>query len=206
MAVGTNFFELKVRKPSPVGPFSERQEQILDGLQESILNHGFRSLRLSSVTKDLGTSFATLYQLAASKDELVALVIERWYQHSSARELQRLLKAKSPVARLRIWTDAGVAGAAETSPAFWRDVNAHPGVRRIVESYTHYWVEILHEILDDGISAKVFRKVDTQLLALIWESTTLRLGDSEFLRAENRSIGEISRNWVELVLHGILKD
>lgn len=193
--------------PPSCGRFTTRQEQILDGLQYRILHDGFRGLRLSSVTKELGTSFATLYQIASSRDELVAVVIERWYQRAVASHLEKLQHTDDPIEALRIWTDAGIVGAAETSSAFWRDARAHPAIRLIIEVHSRYYVEVLSQILGWGIATGVFRNVDTVLLALVWRTALTQLADNDVMfRVRGSTIGELSRNWVELVMRGIIRE
>ncbi|WJJ14450.1 TetR/AcrR family transcriptional regulator (plasmid) [Prescottella equi] len=198
-------FQVAPRPLARVPRFSTRQEQILDGLQRSILAEGFRSLRLTNVTKELGTSYATLYQIAPSKDELVALVIERWYQRAIDAAVQRLHEAHDPVARMQVWTDFGVEGVGRTSRVFWLDVNAHNAIRGLVATYSHYYVEVLRDILDHGIELGTFRPVNTELLAAVWETAATKLADSDLQRDEPRDLRQLSADWVDLILNGLLR-
>ncbi|MFJ5521240.1 TetR/AcrR family transcriptional regulator [Streptomyces griseoluteus] len=188
-----------------IRPYSPRQEEILDGIEALVLADGFRFLRLAAVTKKLNTSFATLYQLAPARDELIALVIRRWYANVCVLAVQRLQEETEPVGRLRMWTQFGVAGATRTSRQFWQDAESHEAIREIVRTYSHYYTEVLRAILDDGITAGAFRPVNTALLAAVWETSTMRLADPEYLPG-TRTLRELSEDWVDLVLHGLLPD
>ncbi|MFF4653067.1 TetR/AcrR family transcriptional regulator [Streptomyces sp. NPDC001380] len=170
-----------------------------------VVADGFRSLRLAAVTKRLNTSFATLYQLAPSRDELIALVVRRWYANVCSSAVQRLMEETEPVGRLRMWTRFGVAGVTRTSRQFWRDAEAHEAIRAIVHTYSHYYTEVLRAVLDDGITVGAFRPVNTALLAAVWETSTTRLADPEDLPGAG-SLRELSEDWVDLVLHGLLPD
>ncbi|MET8796860.1 TetR/AcrR family transcriptional regulator [Nocardia sp. NPDC004568] len=201
----TETFQLPARPLARVPHFSARQDQILDGLQHIILAHGFRSLRLTNVTKELSTSYATLYQLAPSKDELVALVIERWYQRAIDTAVARLHSAHDPVTRMQVWTDFGVEGVGRTSRVFWLDVDAHNAIRGLVATYSHYYVEVLRTILDHGIALGTFRPVNTELLAAVWETAAAKLADPDLQRDDTRDLRQLSADWVDLVLNGILR-
>ncbi|WP_280231135.1 TetR/AcrR family transcriptional regulator [Nocardia cyriacigeorgica] len=205
MTSTTEIYQIPPRPLPRVPHFSARQEQILDGLQRLILADGFRSLRLTNVTKELSTSYATLYQLAPSKDELVALVIERWYQRAIDAAVARLHSAHDPVARMQVWTDFGVEGVGRTSRVFWLDVDAHHAIRGLVATYSHYYVEVLRTILDHGIELGTFRPINTELLAAVWETAATKLADPDLQRDETRDLRQISADWVDLVLNGILR-
>ncbi|MFF9363832.1 TetR/AcrR family transcriptional regulator [Streptomyces griseoluteus] len=193
--------------PATAAPrqYSARQEEVLDGLESLVLANGFRSLRLTAVGKRLNTSFATLYQLAPTRDELIALVVGRWYVRACASGLRRLSREREPVGRLRAWTQFGVAGVARTSRQFWQDAQAHEAIRNIVHRYSHYYTEVLREIVDDGIKGGAFRPVNTVLLATMWEASTTRLAAPEEIPGA-QSLRQLSEDWVDLVLHGLLLD
>ena len=205
MTTAPDVFHVTLPSYTPTVQYSARQKQILDGLLQIVLSEGFRNLRLTTLTKQLNTSFSTLYDLASSRDELVALVIERWYHHACTGAYDRLRAAHDPVACLKVWTDFGVVGVSTTSRAFWHDVNAHIAIRGIVATYTHYYVEVLRAILDYGIEQGTFRNVNTRMLAVIWESTTALLADSDYLREEPQTLREQAEDWIDLILNGILR-
>ncbi|PJE02450.1 MAG: hypothetical protein CK429_34555 [Mycobacterium sp.] len=186
--------------------FSARQKEILDGLERIITRDGFRSLRLTAVTKDFNTSFATLYLLAPSRDELVALVVERWYQRFYTKALADLARATDPTSRLKVWMADGIAGAGTSSRAFWRDAYAHAAIRAIVDKYTRYYADVLHAILDTGIEQGAFRPVNTTVLASTWELAAKNLADPDFLKSDPYTVREIARDYVDIVLNGLLAD
>lgn len=197
---------LAVAPPRPLlsHRLSSRKEEILDGLEKIMLSDGFRGLRLTDVAKRLNTSYATLYQLAPTKDELVIMVIDRWYQRSIADALPLLSAADGPVDRLNVWAGFGTAGVSRTSREFWQDVTTHAAITALVGSYTHYYVQVLEAILVEGIDKGTFRPINARMLAVIWEAAVVKLGDPEMWDRADRSLRQISQDWVDLVLHGLL--
>jgi AcrR family transcriptional regulator len=55
-------------------PDTRRREELLDQVQSLILVEGFAQLRVGALAAHLSCSRSTLYKLAPSKDELIALV------------------------------------------------------------------------------------------------------------------------------------
>ena len=195
--------------PAPPQPrlaqFSARQEEILDAIEGIILIDGFRNLRLRELTAQLGTSFATLYQIAPSKDELVVLVFERWYDATIREALGLLAKAETPTAQLESWTAWTIDGVSKMSRTFLNDVGTHTGVRSVLTTYVHYWVEVVHVILDAGIAAKEFRPVNTDLLATIWEGAAMTLADPDSVQNARLTPRQFAKDWADIVLYGIVR-
>lgn len=197
-----------VEPPRPLlsGRLSPRKEEVLDALEQIVLRDGFRSLRVTDVAAELNTSYATLYSIAPTKEELVLLVVDRWYARAVRQGQQALAQVRGPVKRLQKWVDFGVAGTQATSPQFWADVSTHAALNQLVEGYSHYYVLVLEALLNEGVDAGVFRKVDTHAVAVFWEAAAGNLRDPDFLsRFSFMPLGEMSAFWVDLVLHGILK-
>ena len=91
------------------------------------------------------------------------------------------------------------------SRAFLNDLGTHTGVRGVLTTYVHYWVEVLHVILDAGIAQKQFRPINTDVLAVVWEAGSTKLADPDYLRSTNLSPRQIAEDWMDIVLHGILR-
>lgn len=170
-----------------------------------MLGEGFRSLRLGDLARRLATSNSTLYQLATTKDELVMLAIDRWYQRSGGRTWQSVVAASDPVTRLELWLLGGVEGVRPASAAFWEDAASHAGVARLVDSYRRYYVGVIEALLGDGIARRSFRPVNAHVTALVFDAAAARLHDPR-LSADVAALSPAERGeqLVDLVLHGIL--
>jgi AcrR family transcriptional regulator len=199
--------EVQPPRPLLAGPLSARKEQILDSLEVIVLRDGFRSLRITDVAAQLNASYATLYSIAPTKEELVLLVVDRWYAKAIRQASTLLAAQRGPVAQLELWVGAGISGTTMTSAQFWADVSSHASLTQVVEAYSHYYVEVLEAILREGVAAEVVRPINTHALAVYWEAAAAGLRDETYMRRmQGMPVGEIAALWVDLVLHGILKD
>jgi AcrR family transcriptional regulator len=198
-----------VEPPRPLLPqrLSPRKEEILDALEAIVLREGFRALRVTDVAAQLNASYATLYSIAPTKEELVLLVVDRWYARAVRHGQQALAGVEGPVARLETWVGFGVAGTQATSEQFWADIATHAGLNQLIDAYSHYYVLVLEALLNEGVEAGVFRPINTHAVAIYWEAAAASLRDTNYVRhLQGIPIAEMSALWVDLVLHGILRD
>ena len=88
-------------------------------------------------------------------------------------------------------------GVSQMSKTFLNDIGTHTGVRGVLNTYVHYWVEVLHVILDAGIAQKQFRPVNTNLLAAVWESGSMTIADPDFLASNQQSPRRLAEDWID---------
>ena len=93
-------------------PYSERQEHLLDALEEIFLQEGFRSVAVGELAARLHCSRSTLYGVAPSKQRLFLVVLERLLArirelahaayHDNCAVQERVVRGMTPgVAELR---------------------------------------------------------------------------------------------------------
>lgn len=192
--------------PQPLrpGPASPRKEEILDGLESIVRAEGFRSLRLTDVAKRLGTSYTTLYQLAPTKDELVLLVIDRWYHRNGLATWARVEALTDPLERLLAWIDGARSGIEGVAGRFWDDVAGHAAVAALVGNYNRFYISVLEMLIDEGIQAGAFRPVNAQMAAMVFEAAGARLYDPD-ARVTDASVGgDPAAGFIDLMLGGLL--
>ncbi len=107
-------------------PRTDRQEEILGQLSELFAREGFRSFTLGDIAARLSCSRRTLYELAESKDDLVALVAGRFLDSNYRHGLEATLGVDSARERIRAFVDAVVTDAARLSLAFADDLFSTP--------------------------------------------------------------------------------
>lgn len=188
-------------------PISDRKREILDGLEAIVLDEGFRTLRLTEVAQRLSASNTTLYQIAATKDELLMLVIDRWFQANGRRTWHQVAQAAGPAQRLEMWLLGGVSGGARGSRRFWEDVSTHAGLSRMSEAYRRYYVATIERLIEVGVAAGVFRAVSPHVAALVFDAAAVRLHDPRESAAVDADVVEQrGRELIDLLFHGILED
>lgn len=196
----------RIVPPAPLAsrPFTSRQDEILDGIERIVLEEGFRDLRITDVAERLRCSNGTLYQLAQSKDELLMLVIDRWYQRSGRRIWRRLDELDDPVERFEVLLDMGVDAVQAVSPRFREDVASHAPIRQLVAAHTQYYLAMMESLIEEGVAAGSFGTPHPHLVAEAAEAALARLQDPRVLRATGATEAEASEALKQLLLHGVL--
>lgn len=191
-------------QPLQAVPQSARKEEILDGLEAIIRTEGFRSLRLTDVAKRLGTSYTTLYQLAPTRDELVLLVIDRWYHRNGLSTWSRVESESTPLDRLLVWLDGARRGVDGVSGQFWDDVASHAAVAAMVANYSRFYISVLEMLIEEGIRSGAFRPVNAQMAAMVFEAAGARVYDPEARLKDASARGDPVADFIDLMLGGLL--
>jgi len=127
------------RAPDPDDAARVR-ERILVAFSAKAKRSGIRGVVMGELASELRMSAMTLYKHFASKDELVAAVVEAWALELAAidsLDLVRVDDCEAALERLLAWADAWTASLAHVSPAFFQDLHRdHP------ESWARFNAEI----------------------------------------------------------------
>lgn len=182
--------------------YSERVTEILDGLEALVLAEGFRKLTLNDIARRLSVSYATLYKIAPSKEELLLLITQRWYERVLDETLVRLAEDRDPLRRLRIWIDAGIDIAATPCPEFWDDARALKSVASYVDEVDRGWKKQIEEFIRQGIESGQFRSINTSVVAVVMDAVSEYSKDPEV----QKSLGGVraaSEDFFDVILYGL---
>lgn len=162
---------------------SQRQIEVLDGLDAIVVDEGFSGFTMQQLASRLKCSRRTLYELAPSKDELVLFVIDRRMRRTGRLAAEALERFDDPVERLREFVMAGGSRMRHTTLRYQEDIVGFPPARRLVSAHYRYATSIVAEIIADGIERGVFRQVRAALVAEFADAAFERFQDPAILRA-----------------------
>lgn len=189
--------------PIATGPFTPRQNEILDDLERIIVREGFADLTVAVLAQRLRCSRRTLYELADTKDDLVLLVLDRLLRRMGTRAHDRLRKLDDPAERLRSFMAAAIAEIRTVSITFAEDIQRHTAARRLFEAHYAFACSVLASVIQDGIDRGLFRKVHAQLVAQIFDAGIARLQRPDVLRTLALSEADAFTELTSILLHGI---
>ena len=180
-----------------------RQAHVLDAFEALILAEGFRHLTVGEIAARLGCSRRTLYDLAPSKDDLVALAVERYLDGFLADCLTEIARHRSPARQLEASAALVTERFAALSPAFTADLVATPRLAALVTSFTNRFADGLEAVVDAGVRQGVFRRVHPRLVAEAILGLVDRLQDPAVLGELGLTYDEAARQVAGLFLDGI---
>jgi len=107
------------KRPNAVDPTNLR---ILDVFSERAKRMGIRSVVMGDLASELGMSMTTLYGRFASKEKLVAAMVDSWCAELATHDALIEDSRMSINERFRVWADAWSVRIVEYSPAFFADL------------------------------------------------------------------------------------
>jgi AcrR family transcriptional regulator len=143
----------------------QRRQQILDATRRVTLQRGLHDVRIADVAAELDVSTGLIHYHFDTRDEL----LEAMLRESAAEEVAALRRAlvtlDSPEARLdRLIEEYLPSARRDHSWMLWIDVWGEalrdPNIRRISEDLDGAWVEVLTEVIADGVTAGAFKCPD----------------------------------------------
>jgi len=180
-----------------------RREELLDQIQSLILVEGFTQLRVGTLAAHLRCSRSTIYKLAPSKDELIALVFQRIVDQALAEASAEAELLEDPAERVVRFTEVIGRWQAKGSEAFWRDVRNHPQASDVLSETRAKGYGILKGYLDEGIAAGRFRPANTAFVAYLIGNSYRAARDPDVVRHLGITSDEAVREIGRLIAYGM---
>ncbi|MFC9614257.1 TetR/AcrR family transcriptional regulator [Streptomyces sp. NPDC056938] len=183
--------------------WSSRQTELLDDLESLFLSAGFRHLTIGEMAARVRCSRRTLYGIAESKEELVALVVERFYNRLGREARRRASEVPDPVGKIGAYMSASVDRYRDLSPEFNADMLSYGPTRQVADRQQELAMHALQEILEDGAATGIIRAGEPKLLAEILDAALQRIRDPEALANAGSTRSDALRTLIDLLAHGL---
>ena len=188
---------------SPERAWSGRQTEVLDAFEALILAEGFRHLTVGGLATRLGCSRRTLYELAPSKDELVAVTVDRYLDRLLADAFATVARHRSPTRQLEAAAELIARHLAPLAPPVTADVAASPRIAASISEFAARFADGLADVIAAGIEQGQFRRVHPHLVAEAILGLVDRLLDPAVLARLDLTYDEAARQITRLFLDGI---
>ncbi len=180
-----------------------RQDDVLRRLVSVMAAEGFAHLTLDDIAQRLRCSKTTLYQLAASKQELVVEVIKQFFRDASAEVEARVRKADNPREQVVSYLDAVADRLTPLSRTFLDDLATLPAAAQMYRSNTAAAADRVRDLIADGISEGAFRAVHPQFVAEMIAATMFEIQRGEISRRTGMADSDAYRELASLVLFAL---
>lgn len=183
---------------------ANRKERTLEGLEEIFLREGFRRVSIGELAARLRCSRRTLYELAASKEDLFLLALDRFFGRIR-REGEEAARATDDVAlRLEAYLEPGIREVARATNTLFEDISSFVPAQRMLDEHQRRRIEGLRQIVSEGTRKRVFRGLDPHLVAEVFTQAYRRVSQPDFLAGANLSMSEAYAELSRLLRHGLL--
>ncbi|MFF0434421.1 TetR/AcrR family transcriptional regulator [Streptomyces sp. NPDC004327] len=191
--------------PRLTGRGAARRSELFDDLVALLVGEGFAQLTLDDLAARLRCSKRTLYGLAGSKEQLVRAAVVQFFRRATVRVEAVLAAATGPAERLAAYLRAVAAELAPVSPQFFDDVAAFEPAAEVYERNTRAAAGRVQELIEEGVSAGVFRDVHVAFAADVISSVMVRIQQRQVAAATGLADAAAYEQLAELLLNGLRK-
>ncbi|MDX2605500.1 TetR/AcrR family transcriptional regulator [Streptomyces caniscabiei] len=169
-----------------------------------ILAEGFTAVTMDELAQRLGCSKATLYSLAATKEQLVLAVTRAFFRDATAEIEQAVQAEPDPRQRIRAYL-AGVGTAMRRhSHAFYDDmVGYEPTAQIYRKNSAAAAAQRVHEMIEEGVQTGVFRALNGQFAAQVVAVTIDAVQSGALLESTGLTAGDAFSELGDLLLDGL---
>ncbi|MGH1503477.1 MAG: TetR/AcrR family transcriptional regulator [Acidimicrobiales bacterium] len=186
----------------------QRHREILDELEAMFRADGFSAFTIRELAAGVGCSRRTLYEIAASKDQLVLVVLDRLLHRAGRHALETIDVVDADLGvldQLRRYLGGDIGLHFQAS--LYDDLADEPAARRLLDRHFRYVMTVIEELVRLGVERGEVRPVDPAVVAATIAGASLYLSQPEVAEqvmtdAERRPVHEM----LDLILPGLAAD
>jgi AcrR family transcriptional regulator len=184
--------------------FTRRQEEVLDVIEDVFYHEGLRQVTVGELASRARCSRRTLYELAASKEELFLLVLDRLMRRLARTARDAVANEEDPVDRVSAYLRGGLFVLEPFSSAFSEAIEGYPPAGWL---FDHHWtaaIDSLVGLINDAIARGAFRddlRPDVAAQGIV--GGTRRLMEPSFLNSFDGSAAEALDDFFSMMVSGM---
>jgi len=190
--------------PSLLTPADSRSEALLTRLEAIFVIEGYRRSTMADLATRLRCSKRALYQLAASKEELFLMVVNRLLDEIWRLGLEAEQNAETMQACIQNYVAAAIVPCRRWSPLFLADVESMPEAHALLQQHLADRMERLEKMVRKGIRDGVFRRTSPKLVAELIQVSASRFCTPSFLEQTKLDVGSAIEEMCDLIWSGLL--
>jgi AcrR family transcriptional regulator len=183
---------------------SARRTRLFDDLTTLFLAEGFLHLTTGEIARRLRCSKTTLYQIAPTREEIYAAVVDRYLDGIRADGRVASRAADDFPSALVSLLRAGVTGARGASWEFVRDMRRHPASRRRLDQHQRRRVADVERLVEAGMRKGAFQGFHPRLVAEVILTLIAKIFEPELLASVGLSLAEAYDEAYRMVEYGLL--
>lgn len=146
----------------------QRRIALLDRVVEVIVREGFVDLSIEDLARELSCSKSTLYNIAASREQIVIAGVRRFFRRAADAVDARVQGGTDPIEQIRDYLIAISEQLSPASAAFFADLDSCPSTQEIYRTNTRIAAErvqaLVHTAKPDSRDAVFVGAVAAQVM------------------------------------------
>jgi AcrR family transcriptional regulator len=181
-----------------------RQVALLDDLEALFTSEGFRHLTVGDMAARTESSRRTLYGVAPSKEELVLVVVDRFFNRMGKDARWRASRVVDIGDKIEAYLSASVDRNLRLSAAFIQDIESYAPTRQLYDRHQELAVAALEAMIREAMELGTMRPGSPALLAEIIDAVIRRLRDPETLSKIGATRADALKAFGQLLREGIV--
>ena len=182
-----------------------RRDELLARIEEIFLTEGFTSVTVDDLTQRLRCSKATLYSVASTKEQLVIAATKHFFGAAAEQIEDAVANESDPRTRITTYLGGVASAMRRNSRAFYDDMVSYPPTAEIYGRNTAQAARRVHELIDDGVAAGLFRATDAAFAAQLVALAIDAVQSGILLERTGLSAADAFGELGDLLLHGLLR-
>ena len=189
------------------------EEQIeavwLERVESLFLRHGIKSQTMDDISRELGISKKTLYQMVENKDDLVRRVLEHHISREKSQCLSMAAQATDAVDEMLMIVDSNSQDFAQMKANVLYELQKyhHDAFRLIVSFQREFLYKLVVANLERGRAEGLYRTdFDIDVVARLHLASVMTLFDEEVFPSASITREVLFREYMMHYLHGIVSD
>ena len=176
--------ELRLGSPRPLlsqtaeARLGLRHREVLDQIEDLFLAEGFSAFTVRELAARVGCSRRTLYELAPTKDDLVLVVLDRFFHRIGRSALAAIDPADNHISQIREYVAGGIE-LQRLATVFAEDLADEPAARRLLDRHFRHVMTVVERLITRGIDAGELRQVHPTIVAGAIAGSTLYMTQPE---------------------------
>jgi AcrR family transcriptional regulator len=166
------------------------------------LRDGLKSVRIGPLAAEARCSRRTLYELAASKEDLFVFVLDRIMRRIARQGRDAIDHNNDPVQRIIAMGTAAAEGIGALTPPFMQAVQGHPPARALFDNHVTAARTTLETLIEDAIDQHRFRQISPSIAADAVLALVLHFTDAEHARSKNHTPADALRLVFDVFIAG----
>lgn len=182
----------------------DRRERLLHRIEEIFLRDGFRRVTVADLAATLHCSRRSVYELAASKEDLFMLVLDRVLGRIERAGRAAAAAAKGTGNKITAFIQPGLTELRSATPTFFADIAAHPPAQGLLKRHQDGRERELCKLIERGVRNGECRRVHAEVAAQALLAAYRAITSSSFLSNVDISLSDAVSEGRDLFLYGLL--
>ncbi len=173
---------------------------------EQLLDSGIANQTMSDIATRLKVSLRTLYEIAASKEDLIVSTMDRILTNIAIQAVSSIKDISSPLAKLKKFTEIGNEAVGPRTQKFEADLWKIKGAKEMIDYHQDAYINHIKKFLDEAEQKNEIEPIDTQAVALILGGIAREYSDPNNIDKLEHSPESSSNMLTDLIIKGLAKE